>query len=154
MFGQKTKYEKILELKEKKLQLIESLSTELEDVKAKLTEAIINEQDTGKFISQKNSIENQLQVLKEEINLLLPEIEKSELAHLQQKMNDMEAEKEKLWKDLEPQKIKYEKAKEAFKKVEEEYFALHNLTTRKSEEIAHKQAYIKPRIDSLSYNQK
>ena len=154
MFGQKTKYEKILELKEKKLQAIESLTGELEEVKSRLTEAIIDEQDTGKLISQKSSIETQLEALKEEVNLLLPEIEKSELAHLQQKMVDMEEEKKKLWKDLEPQKIKYEKAKDAFQKLEEEYFALRNIVVQKSDEIMNKQAYIKPRIDSLSYNQK
>ena len=141
-----TKWEKLEGAKLKRLEEKNALMNELQKKHDAIGEAILNEQATDDLTKAKNTLQEKIRNIEEELQLLEAEQLKARLEHCQAKINLIEDQVNKKVKELEPHRIKYEKAKKKFKETEAEWGETYWLFTKEIEDLEKKKSMFKSEI--------
>lgn len=151
MFGQskKTGYEKLLELKEKKLEQRDTLANELKNLKESITAAMLEGKDTSSLLKSRQEITAKLQNIEEEIILLEKKQPDMLLAHYKEKLYEKEQEIQAKKREIEPYRNKYEKAKREFGRIQAEWFSINGRASMNIDYLSTQIAELRAKIDSL-----
>lgn len=145
--AKETKWEKLEAIKLKKLEQKNALMDELQKNNDAIMEAILNERATDDLTKAKNTLQEKIRNIEEELQLLEAEQSKARIEHYQTKIKLIEDQVGKKLKELEPHRIKYEKAKEQFKEIEAKWFHTHWLLTAEIGDLERKKSVFKSEID-------
>ena len=154
MFGQskKTGYEKLLELKGKKLEQRDALTNELKSLKEAITAAMLEGKDTSSLLKSRQEITAKLQNIEEEIILLQKKQPDILLAHYEEKLKEKEQEIQAKKREIEPYRNKYEKAKREFERIQTEWFSINGIASMNIDHLNMQIADLQAKIDGLKPN--
>lgn len=148
---QKTEWERLEALKQKKLEAKAKLERALEASQEDLRKAILENDQNRKEEEQKiiSVLKQQIENITQELAVLEEEQTKAEVEHLQAKLDEIAQQKANIMKKLEPYREAYEQAKAKLEEAEQEYFEAKRKIEGEISLLAKKEQEIKSRLNEL-----
>lgn len=122
----KTKYEKLEIKKLAQKQKLDSLHEEVTELERRVNEALMDSGDYTAILRQKVNIVQEIQTVKDSLELITKAMNEAEPEHIKSKLADIKKEMSQLNSEVEPLQKKYEEAKKAYLKAEAAFSTAHH----------------------------